>query len=63
VPVHRREVFDAIHRTETGDKSAERTNPAVQAAIHEPAAPPSFFPIEHYYYSDSRVDAHLRFIV
>ncbi len=28
VPVHRREVFDAIHRTEAGNKTAEKADSA-----------------------------------
>lgn len=28
VPVHRREVFDAIHRADSGDKTAEKADPA-----------------------------------
>jgi carbon storage regulator len=28
VPVHRREVFDAIHRNETNEKTAEKADPA-----------------------------------
>ncbi len=28
VPVHRREVFDAIHRNESGEKKSEKVDPA-----------------------------------